>query len=92
MDIGSPAGDTIPLARVQPADHDAIIFADGRGTIWNFPTSADVPRLTSGIYEQGGVRDGLPRSYGLVNMRLANDEHLTNGKCVAGFTNAEEEG
>jgi putative intracellular protease/amidase len=83
---------TIPLSRVQAADYDAIIFAGGHGTMWDFPNSADVQRLSTGIYEQGGVVAAVCHGpAALVNVRLSNGEYLISGKRVTGFTNAEED-
>jgi putative intracellular protease/amidase len=59
--------------------------------MWDFPENADLSRIASDIYEQGGIVSAVCHGpSGLVNIRLSNQDYLVAGKTVAGFTNEEE--
>ncbi|WP_028922900.1 type 1 glutamine amidotransferase domain-containing protein [Pseudonocardia acaciae] len=77
---------------VSPADYAAIFFAGGHGTMWDFPHSAELARLTADIYQAGGIVGAVCHGpAALVNVTLADGSHLVTGKRVAAFTNAEEQ-
>lgn len=81
------------LADVEPGDYDAIVFAGGHGTMWDFPDSPDVQSKAVAIYEQGGVVAAICHGpAALVNMKLRDGSYLVAGKQVAGFSNEEEAG
>jgi putative intracellular protease/amidase len=83
-DAPSPGG-------VDPSRYDAIFYAGGHGTMWDFPDDAGLAKIAAAIYERGGVVGAVCHGpAGLLNVRLANGEHLVAGKDVAGFTNGEE--
>jgi putative intracellular protease/amidase len=74
------------------SSYDAILFAGGHGTMWDFPDDAALASLAAGIYERGGVVAAVCHGpSALVNLKLADGSYLVDGKNVAGFTNAEEE-
>src|SRR6185436_10135909 len=50
-----PLDGTRPAAEVDPAGYDAIVYAGGHGTMWDFPDDAALARLASAIYQRGGV-------------------------------------
>lgn len=77
---------------VNPGDYDAIFFAGGHGTMWDFPHSAELARLTADIYQAGGIVGAVCHGpAALVNVTLADGSHLVAGKRLAAFTNAEED-
>lgn len=83
---------TIPLADADPARYDAILFAGGHGTMWDFRGNPDIQRLAAAIYERGGVVAAVCHGpAALVDVKLASGEHLVRGKRVTGFSNDEED-
>lgn len=79
------------LADVDASQYSAIFFAGGHGTMWDFPWSEAVQRVTREIYEAGGVVSAVCHGpAALVNVRLSNGKHLVAGKRMAVFTNDEE--
>ncbi|WDE97047.1 type 1 glutamine amidotransferase domain-containing protein [Lentisphaera profundi] len=82
---------TIPLEKVDPKDYKVVLFSGGSGPMWDFPNNKDVKRVSSAIYEQGGVVSALCHgNAALVNIKLSNNKYLVAGKRVAAFTNKEE--
>jgi putative intracellular protease/amidase len=78
--------------QVDPADYDAIVYAGGHGTMWDFPDDAGLQKLGSAIYEQGGVVAAVCHGpAALVNLKLSDGTYLVAGKTVAAFTDEEEE-
>lgn len=83
---------TLALGSVKVADYQAILFAGGHGTMWDFPTDRSVQKVASAIYEAGGVVAAVCHGpAALVNVKLSNGNYLIEGKDVAGFSNSEEE-
>lgn len=83
--------ETLAPAALRPMDYDAIFFAGGHGTMWDFPDQPALAALTAAIYEQGGVVGAVCHGpAGLLNVRLSSGQHLVAGKQVAAFTNDEE--
>ncbi|MCC5876293.1 MAG: DJ-1/PfpI family protein [Candidatus Sumerlaeia bacterium] len=83
---------TVALSEVDPANFRAVVFAGGHGTMWDFPGNEDINRVTSAIYEGGGVVAAVCHGpAALVSVKLSNGRHLVDGRRVAAFTNAEEE-
>lgn len=84
---------TIPLAEINPADYDVILFSGGSGPMWDFPNNPDISRISSAIYESNGIVSAVCHgTAALVNIKLSNGEYLINGKDVATFTKEEEAG
>ena len=84
--------DTLSPLEVVPDDYEAIFFAGGHGTMWDFPDDQSLSQLTAAIYEDGGVVAAVCHGpAALVNVELSNGQHLLEGKTVAAFTNEEEE-
>jgi putative intracellular protease/amidase len=82
---------TRTAAELNPADYDAIFFAGGHGTMWDFPAAKELASLAAAIYERGGVVAAVCHGpSGLVELRLSDGSYLVDGKNVAAFTNAEE--
>lgn len=71
--------------------YQAIFYAGGHGTMWDFPDSKPLAQMAANIYENGGVVAAVCHGpAGLVNITLTNGEYLVAGKEVACFTNQEE--
>ncbi len=71
--------------------YDAIFFAGGHGTMWDFPDDAGLQKLASEIYGRGGAVAAVCHGpAGLVNVKLEGGRYLVDGKDVAAFTNEEE--
>lgn len=83
---------TIKLDDAKVADYDAIFFAGGHGTMWDFPNSPAVLKLVPEFYESGKIVSAVCHGpAALVNVKLSDGSFLVNGKNVAAFTNGEEE-
>ncbi|MEI8411905.1 MULTISPECIES: type 1 glutamine amidotransferase domain-containing protein [unclassified Kribbella] len=83
---------TPTAADLDASSYDAILFAGGHGTMWDFPDDEALASLAAGIYERGGVVAAVCHGpSALVNLKLSDGSYLVDGKNVAGFTNAEEE-
>ncbi|MGN9838225.1 type 1 glutamine amidotransferase domain-containing protein [Nonomuraea sp. H19] len=86
------ASDTARLADVDASGYDAVFYAGGHGTMWDFPDDPDVIRIGREVYERGGVVAAVCHGpSALVNLSLSDGTYLVEGKRVAAFTNAEEE-
>ncbi|MFI7068053.1 type 1 glutamine amidotransferase domain-containing protein [Kribbella sp. NPDC050124] len=85
--------DHTPTAgELDASSYDAILFAGGHGTMWDFPNDEALASLAAAIYERGGVVAAVCHGpSALVNLKLTDGSYLVDGKNVAGFTNAEEE-
>jgi putative intracellular protease/amidase len=82
---------TPAAAGLDASAYDAIFFAGGHGTVWDFPNDEALASLAAGIYENGGVVAAVCHGpSALVNLTLSDGGHLVDGKNVAAFTNAEE--
>ncbi|MDX2974349.1 type 1 glutamine amidotransferase domain-containing protein [Kribbella solani] len=79
------------FADVRAADYDAILFAGGHGTMWDFPNDSDLARVAVEIYSAGGVLAAVCHGpAALVGLYGADGRPVVEGKQVAAFTNAEE--
>jgi uncharacterized protein (TIGR02246 family) len=83
--------DTPSPEQVDPDRYDAILFAGGHGTMWDFPDSAGLARLARQVYERGGVVAAVCHGpAALVNLTLSDGSYLVAGRRVAAFTDEEE--
>lgn len=83
---------TVWLGSIDPSNYDAIFFAGGHGTMWDFPTSAHVREVTEEIYRDGGVVAAVCHGpAALIDVREPGGEHLLAGARATAFTNAEED-
>ncbi len=83
---------TPALHTVDAAAYEAILFAGGHGTVWDFPGSEGVKKVGSAIYARGGIVAAVCHGpAALLNVYDQNGKPLVNGKRVAAFSNAEEE-
>lgn len=87
----SAIADTARIDDVDPKIFDAVYFAGGHGTMWDFKDSVAVQRVTRMVYEQGGVVGAVCHGpAALVDVRLSDGRYLVDGKRVAAFTDQEE--
>lgn len=83
---------TVSLGDVNSDDFNAIVFAGGHGTMWDFPNSNSLNNVAQDIYKNGGVVAAVCHGpAALVNLKDKKGNFLINGKKVTGFTNKEEE-
>lgn len=76
---------------IDPKGVDAVFFAGGHGTMWDFPDDPGVAKLAAAVYERGGVVGAVCHGpAALVNARLSSGTYLVDGKDVAAFTDDEE--
>ena len=82
---------TMSPSEINPDNYDAIMYAGGHGTVWDFPDSEVLATIAVSIYERGGVLGAICHGpAGLVNMKLKDGTYLVAGKRVASFTDEEE--
>jgi len=88
----SKVKNTFNPSQINPAKYDAIFYVGGPGTMWDFPDNSELARIATDIYERGGVVAAICHGpAALLNVKLANGQHLVSGKIVTSFTNEEEE-
>ncbi len=76
---------------IDPSRYDAIFYAGGHGTMWDFPENERLARIAAAIYARGGVVSAVCHGpAGLVNVVLPDGRPLVAGKEIATFTNDEE--
>jgi putative intracellular protease/amidase len=82
---------TLIPSEIEPTRYDAIFYAGGHGTMWDFPNHDRLAQIAATIYENGGVVGAVCHGpAGLVNIKLSDGSNLVTGKRVAAFTNEEE--
>jgi putative intracellular protease/amidase len=82
---------TARLSNMDADEFEAIFFAGGHGTMWDFPKGRGVRSTAEGVYRSGGVVAAVCHGpAALVHLR-ERGRPLVAGKRVTGFTNAEEE-
>lgn len=82
---------TLTPDQVNPADYDAVFYAGGHGTMWDFADDERLAKVAANIYEAGGVVAAVCHGpSALINIKLANGSYLVDSKTVASFTNEEE--
>ncbi|GAA3444149.1 type 1 glutamine amidotransferase domain-containing protein [Planomonospora venezuelensis] len=91
QEYGERLRSTPRVADVDPARYDAVFFAGGHGTMWDFPGGEGIAELARSVYENGGVVAAVCHGpSALVNVTLSDGSHLVAGKRVAAFTDSEE--
>lgn len=72
-------------------DYDGVFYAGGHGTMWDFPDSEALQRVTAAVYEAGGVIGAVCHGpAGLLNVTLSDGSALVAGREVSAFTTEEE--
>jgi len=91
-DFRKALANTLKLDDAKASDYDAIFFAGGHGTMWDFADSPAILKLVPELYESGKIVSAVCHGpAALVNVKLSDGSYLISGKNVAGFTNGEEE-
>jgi putative intracellular protease/amidase len=89
--VTAQLADTPAAGQVDAEAYDAIFFAGGHGTMWDFPDNPELARLGRTIYERGGVVGAVCHGpAALVGLTLSDGSYLVAGKKVSAFTNTEE--
>lgn len=84
-------GQSLKPSDVTATDYDAIYFAGGHGTVWDFPNNTELGQLAKQIYDNGGVITAVCHGVvGLLSIKNADGTPFINGKNLTGFTNEEE--
>ncbi|MEZ4742928.1 MAG: type 1 glutamine amidotransferase domain-containing protein [Bdellovibrionota bacterium] len=82
---------TLNLEELNGLDYNAIIFAGGHGTMWDFPHNKMINELSKTIYENGGVVSAVCHGpAALLGIKLSNGKLLVDGQNLTAFTNEEE--
>jgi putative intracellular protease/amidase len=90
-ELVSRVENTLNPSQIDPAEYNAIFYAGGHGTMWDFPDDAKLAAIAAAIYEAGGIVGAVCHGpAALVNIKLSNGEYLVANKTVSAFTNEEE--
>lgn len=82
---------TRPADAIDASHYQAVYYAGGHGTMWDFPTDKALKRISEQIYRQGGVVSAVCHGVaGLLSLTDENGKPLIAGKTVTGFSNREE--
>lgn len=81
---------SIALAEVDPSRYDAVYFAGGKGTMFDFPGHPEIARILRDIAPRGVVGAVCHGPAALLGVTLADGRPLLQGRRVTGFSNAEE--
>jgi len=83
---------TKKLDDVNAFDYDAVLFAGGFGTMWDFPESEVAQNLVKSMYEDGKVVAAVCHGPCVfANVKLSNGDYLLKGKECTAFSNIEED-
>lgn len=76
---------------IKSDEYHAIYFAGGHGTMWDFPDSTYLQRITREIYENKGVVSAICHGpSALINVKLSNGKYLIEDKTLTSFSYKEE--
>lgn len=90
-EMSSKISATLSPAQVDASEYDAIYFAGGHGTMWDFPDNPQLATIAREIYESGGCVAAVCHGpSALVGITLSDGRALVEGKELAAFTNEEE--
>lgn len=82
---------TVRFNADRAGDYDAVFLPGGHGTMWDYPTSAELARVVVTFLEQGKpVAAVCHGPAGLVSARGRDGAPVVKGRRVAAFTNSEE--
>lgn len=84
---------TSAIDQISADDYDAIFLPGGHGTMWDFPSSADLTRLIETFDRKGKVIAAVCHApAALTAVKDAAGSPIVKGKTVTAFTNSEEKG
>lgn len=79
------------LRDVNIKEYDAIVFAGGHGTMWDFPNNSNIHSKVLDIYAKNGVIGAICHGVAaLINVKDNNGQNIIRDKEVTGFSNNEE--
>ncbi len=82
---------TLPLSGIKAEDYRGVFYVGGFACLIDFPANTDIRRITTGIYEKGGVVAAVCHApAALINIALSNGELLIQNKKVTSRCMAEE--
>ncbi|WP_233078098.1 type 1 glutamine amidotransferase domain-containing protein [Rheinheimera soli] len=83
---------TLKLDALKASDYNAVLFAGGHGTMWDFPQDKALQQFAADLYQNNGIVAAVCHGpAALLNIKLADGSYLISGKAVTGFSNSEEE-
>ncbi|GIX21260.1 MAG: dihydroxyacetone kinase [Gammaproteobacteria bacterium] len=83
---------TLAPEAVDPVRYDAVFYAGGHGTMWDFPENEALARIAAQVYGRGGAIAAVCHGpSGLLPIRLENGRPLVAGRRINSFTNEEEQ-
>lgn len=89
---GQKLENTLRLSEVDAGKYQAVIFAGGHGTMWDFAKTPSVAAVAEKIYRNGGIVSAVCHGpAALLGLKNPDGSPLVRGKKVAAFTNAEED-
>lgn len=87
----SKLDNTTTLSSVHATDYQAVFYVGGFACLFDFPSNADIKRITTSIYESGGIVAAVCHApAALLNVTLSNGELLIKNKKLTSRTVAEE--
>jgi putative intracellular protease/amidase len=82
---------TQAASEVDASRFDAIFYAGGHGTMWDFPDDPSLQRIAAEIHERGGFVAAVCHGVaGLLNVQRADGSRLIEGATVTGYSDVEE--
>ena len=82
---------TAHLSTADPAEFDGIFFPGGHGPMFDLATDREVKRVIAEFWEAGKPVSAVCHGpAALLDVRLADGSTLLSGKCVTGFSRAED--
>lgn len=82
---------TKAVADVDASEFDAIFYAGGHGTMWDFPHDPNLRQVASEIHQEGGYVAAVCHGVaGLLNVEQADGSKLIDGAEVTGYSDLEE--
>lgn len=83
---------TVALSTVSGNEYHAVLFSGGHGTMWDFPGNIAISRITTNIYQRGGIVAAVCHGpAALVKVQGSDGKPLIAGKRISLFTNDEED-
>jgi putative intracellular protease/amidase len=82
---------TMKPSDVNADEYQAVYYAGGHGTMWDFPDNEELAEISRKIYERGGVVGAVCHGpSGFINLKLSDGTYLVSGKRINSYTNEEE--
>jgi len=82
---------TLPLAKMESADYDAVFYPGGHGPMWDLAEDPHSIALIESFYDAGKPVAAVCHAPGALHRVRFQGQPIVKGKRVTGFTNGEEE-